>query len=515
MRRLQWLILFLIPGLLAVTAGVAAAQDKAVRLPFTDKHIQDSLRTDWYGVYLKEKKIGYARTTFEKAQRDGAMVYRNSMRLVIKAQSAGVPFEMTTVETEEFDGQAPYNLRWAQSIQQQDQSKQKVTLVRSPQGGFTATTTANGTKTTKKLAAFEYALADIMTSYVWILRHPRVGETITTRSFDFDKLRIEPEHHKVLAAKESLVKGVKVTYYEVESLVPSQGSPMLIRFDADGNMISGQFAGVFEMRLETEKEAKNLHHGTDLFVMGLVKIDKGLGEPGNVAGMVVELEGKEAGLLKNGPRQQVTKTPDGKYVCKIGRKYANDIKATDKEITESLQDTTSYPSAHPRIVELAKMAVGDAKTPREKVERLIHFVHKYIQPSYRGKGLVVLDLLDSKKGDCTAYAALFTTLARAAGIPAREVSGFAYMGDSQKSFGGHAWNEVVLDGRWHPIDASVGEFEVDGARLYLGSDVQGGTSLLRTYGGLSLRLIEVEHRTPAGAPPAAQPKVTPDERSRG
>ena len=84
--------------------------------------------------------------------------------------------------------------------------------------------------------------------------------------------------------------------------------------------------------------------------------------------------------------------------------------------------------------------------------------------------------------------------ARAAGIPAREVSGLAYMGDGQKTFGGHAWNEVVLDGIWHPIDASMGQFEVDAARLSLGSATDGGLNLLRNYGTLSLRLIKAEHK---------------------
>jgi transglutaminase-like putative cysteine protease len=65
-----------------------------------------------------------------------------------------------------------------------------------------------------------------------------------------------------------------------------------------------------------------------------------------------------------------------------------------------------------------------------------------------------MDVIQSKKGDCTAYALLFTTLARAAGIPAREAGGWLYMGDEYQAFGFHAWNEVILDGHWVPVDAS-------------------------------------------------------------
>jgi hypothetical protein len=100
----------------------------------------------------------------------------------------------------------------------------------------------------------------------------------------------------------------------------------------------------------------------------------------------------------------------------------------------------------------------------------------------------VLDLLEKKEGDCNAYAALFTTVARAAGIPSREVSGLVYGGDEQKDFAGHAWNEIVLDGHWVPLDASCGQFEIDATHISFGSDAQ----LLRAFGDLSFRLVEVQ-----------------------
>ena len=40
--------------------------------------------------------------------------------------------------------------------------------------------------------------------------------------------------------------------------------------------------------------------------------------------------------------------------------------------------------------------------------------------------LTVADIMEKKSGDCTEHALLFVTLARALGIPAREVSGIYY-----------------------------------------------------------------------------------------
>ena len=44
----------------------------------------------------------------------------------------------------------------------------------------------------------------------------------------------------------------------------------------------------------------------------------------------------------------------------------------------------------------------------------------------------------------------FNTLSRAAGIPTREVTGIINYQNNE--FGLHAWNEVVIDGYWYPVD---------------------------------------------------------------
>lgn len=64
---------------------------------------------------------------------------------------------------------------------------------------------------------------------------------------------------------------------------------------------------------------------------------------------------------------------------------------------------------------------------------------------------------DEKRGDCTEHSALFTALARAAGLPARNVGGMVYavLGE-QAVFGYHQWAEVWL-GEWVPVDPTVNE----------------------------------------------------------
>jgi transglutaminase-like putative cysteine protease len=104
----------------------------------------------------------------------------------------------------------------------------------------------------------------------------------------------------------------------------------------------------------------------------------------------------------------------------------------------------------------------------------------------------MLDLIDRKAGDCKSYALMFTCLCRAVGLPSREVGGYVYMGDLNKTFGGHAWNEILLDGYWVPVDASRNQVDADPSHISLGTDRESAGGLLKTFGKLNFKLVSAE-----------------------
>ncbi len=183
--------------------------------------------------------------------------------------------------------------------------------------------------------------------------------------------------------------------------------------------------------------------------------------------------------------------PGGSRLLKLGKKYGKATPATKQEIAECLEETNVYRISHPKVQALAQKAVGDAKTPEEKVRRIIGFVNSFIRPTLSATMPTIHDLMDRKQGDCKSYALMVTNLARAAGVPAREVSGLLYIGDDQKAFGGHAWNEVVLNGLWVPVDASLRETEVDATHVSFGTEQKAAKNLLTTLGKLSFKVVEV------------------------
>lgn len=126
------------------------------------------------------------------------------------------------------------------------------------------------------------------------------------------------------------------------------------------------------------------------------------------------------------------------------------------------------PGAHPRTVALARRWRGETAEPRALAERALALFRE--QPFYYtlSPPLALADpvdefLFDTRRGFCEHFASAFTVLMRAAGVPARVVTG--YQGGERNSVAGfltvrqrdaHAWAEVWLPGEgWRRVDPTA------------------------------------------------------------
>jgi hypothetical protein len=486
MARRLTLYFAVILGFLLSPAPFAWSEEPQ-RPALESKDITPLLRSDWYGLYLKDKKIGYFRTTRDRK----GDFFRETETFSIKLSSFGQRSEVLYNQSTTFENKPPYRMMRTEMDQQSNPTPpEKILLVRNDKG-FEYSYRTGAETTRKQIADIDYTLADALASDLWIRRGPQEGEKALFRHFDIKDAKIHTLSSKVLAAKSSLVAGVNVRYFEVENESSKEMLRFLTRHDDQGRTLSSVIA-IFDLRLETEEQAKNTEYSQDLFVLGMVKSDRPLGRTKNVTELVVQVEGKEGEVFEDGPRQQIAPGPGGSKLLKLGKKYGRPTPATEKEIAECLEETNAYSISHPRVKALAAEAVGDAKTPEEKVRRIVSFVNSYIRPSLSATIPTIHDLMDKRQGDCKSYALLVTNLARASGVPAREISGLLYIGDDQKAFGGHAWNEVVLGGVWVPVDATLRETEVDATHVSFGTEYKAAKNLLTTLGKLSFKVVEVK-----------------------
>ena len=92
--------------------------------------------------------------------------------------------------------------------------------------------------------------------------------------------------------------------------------------------------------------------------------------------------------------------------------------------------------------------------PRETANRIYQWItHNIKQSGYLKNDRGAPDTLKRRSGDCTEFMYLFSALARANGIPTRNMAGFvARENRILKPVDYHNWNEAYIDGEWYLID---------------------------------------------------------------
>ncbi|MCB9895536.1 MAG: transglutaminase domain-containing protein [Planctomycetes bacterium] len=128
------------------------------------------------------------------------------------------------------------------------------------------------------------------------------------------------------------------------------------------------------------------------------------------------------------------------------------------DIKKYLEPTAMCQCDDETLKEVALKEVKRKTSALSAAKALMRFANKKLRDGSGETGSAsAKQAYDEGQGDCTEHAALFVALARAAGLPARNVGGFVYAcspNGTTSIFGYHAWAEVWL-GEWIPVDATV------------------------------------------------------------
>lgn len=166
--------------------------------------------------------------------------------------------------------------------------------------------------------------------------------------------------------------------------------------------------------------------------------------------------------IPSGDNQKVQQLSDGKVSVTIEPLEAPTgvsfpYKGNDAEILKAIEPTRFLQSDDPRIMKLARQAVGDTTDAAQAAKKIESFVAGYIKNLSLSVGYAsAVEVAESRCGDCTEFAVLTAALCRAVGIPAQVVAGIAYVDDfaGMRGFGGHAWAQAYIGGKWIGLDAA-------------------------------------------------------------
>lgn len=120
-----------------------------------------------------------------------------------------------------------------------------------------------------------------------------------------------------------------------------------------------------------------------------------------------------------------------------------------------------------RVRDHARSAVGSETDAWLKARMIERWVHTHMKKESHPVAFAPADeVARTLQGDCSEYAMLTAAMCRAAGIPSRAVVGLLYVDSSRgPAFGFHMWTEVWVQGRWVPIDGTLGRGFVGATHL--------------------------------------------------
>jgi len=167
-------------------------------------------------------------------------------------------------------------------------------------------------------------------------------------------------------------------------------------------------------------------------------------------------------IIPSNDNQKVQELNNGKVIVTVepvaaptGARFP--YKGSNKTILEATRPTRYLQSDRKDIIDLARRAIGRTNDTAEAIKRIEAFVADYIENKSLSVGYATAaEVVVSRQGDCSEFAVLTAAMCRAVGIPAQVVVGIAYVEDfaGLQGFGGHAWTQAYVGGKWVGLDAA-------------------------------------------------------------
>jgi transglutaminase-like putative cysteine protease len=156
------------------------------------------------------------------------------------------------------------------------------------------------------------------------------------------------------------------------------------------------------------------------------------------------------------------------------------------------------------VRELAGIAGAGGEASLAELTREVNRRYVY-EPNVTNVTSTVADLVELGRGVCQDFAHIWIAACRAAGIPARYVSGYLYTGDSRQPQASHAWGEAWLpEAGWLSYDPTnpaggVGEGYV---RVAVGRDYRDVPPTRGVFRGAATETLAVDVRVERAEAPS-------------
>jgi transglutaminase-like putative cysteine protease len=270
-----------------------------------------------------------------------------------------------------------------------------------------------------------------------------------------------------------------------------------------------EIPGLGKFRMVRTNKAGALSTGppaqlTDIGLSQLVRLKAPIARPYDTTSAVYHVEIRDdadpASAFANDRRQQVRNVKGSRFELHILANPDSPAKQAERPGAEYTESSYFITCADPRVRALAAKAIGAESDPWAKALRIERWVHSHME-STNDEALATADhVAKTLRGDCTEYAMLTAAMCRAEGIPSRTAVGLIYANvRGQPAFAFHMWTEAWVDGRWRPLDATLGKGRIGATHLKIcdqswheARDMTPLFPVVRVLGRIRIEVVSVE-----------------------
>lgn len=482
-KTLTPFVLFLLLIFSCSGCGTAAGRvsDRAIARPATPSTADESLRAYaskqvgeyYYSVYFSGMKIGWRvlRISLEQSQEGDALVYDDETLFLMSLNGEVLKTTARSRCVYRIDEPGLISSCSKEENANRDLSSANVILKGDE---HVATINYNGQLKQFVIPLSKDTLMLAKELETWIFAERKAGDTFTMFGLDVDGLRTG--HDSIDSKSTVTFNGRKTTRWkgrevDVTQLSSVDESGIRTRFEmVPGGITTSIHAGPLEFRLEDENAVSEFST-SDLDVAQTIPSNLFLGNPKEIASLRLSLKTDQAFILPETRRQRVLSTTKDSILVELRPEYLAD---ENEPLSDAAEDKYTAPtllisSDHEDIVNLARFIVGDETDPVRMADLIKSWVYLNIEKTYGSNTSSALTVLQNRSGDCTELSLLFTALARAVGIPARELTGLVY-DDLNNVFGWHAWVEFHNGRQWVSVDPTWNELFANATHIRLSRD---------------------------------------------
>ncbi|MBN2593830.1 MAG: transglutaminase domain-containing protein [Sedimentisphaerales bacterium] len=469
----------------------------------------DSDDKEYFAVFMEGKKIGYSIQSRDIS--DGKVTTSEQVNLTINRGGMSVTIEMTETSIETTKGE-PLGFEVTQKL---GAMAMKVTGQIDKQGQVSLTTSSMGAEQKSTLQWPQGALMAEGLRLLELKKGLKEGTQYSVKIFSAGimqavdtKISIGPEQSVDLLGRVVSLREVTTTL-----VMPGAGEIVSTGYVDRELKMQKSIVPIAGMQVEMVACARQFALGKnevlELIDKMFLKSPEPLSNLASTKSITYDLSAVKEDAdftIPSNDNQKAQKLDNGKVILKVepvaapkGVKFP--YKGKDKAILEAMEPTRFLQSDNEQVIALARRAVGSTKDAAEAARKIEAFVGDYIENRSLSVGYAsAAEILVSKQGDCSEFAVLTAAMCRAVGIPAQVVAGVAYVDDflGNRGFGGHAWTQAYIGGKWIGLDASFkgagrGGYDAGHIALAVGNGEPGDLlSLAPTLGQFKIDKVTVE-----------------------